>query len=191
MSLFVCIITVYWQTGGQAQSLWAETQTGSSMNLFADHKAHNIGDTLTIIISESSSTNTTKSMSNGKSGSNSLGAGAGIFSFLAQASAKQSDSFKANGSSKDTNSVNGKITVTVVDVKPNGNMLVEGTQSIWQNKDEHKITLNGVVRPDDVTYDNTVPSYLVADATLKFDGKGPLNAKQRQGILTQILNILF
>jgi flagellar L-ring protein precursor FlgH len=51
--------------------------------------------------------------------------------------------------------------------------------------------LTGVVRKDDVTASNTVASSLVADAQLKFDGKGPLNSKQRQGILTQIFNILF
>ena len=83
------------------------------------------------------------------------------------------------------------MTVTVTEVQPNGNMVVEGTQSIWQNRNEHKITLRGIVRRDDVQYNNTVPSTKVADATVKFDGKGPLNAKQRQGILTQIFNILF
>ena len=70
-------------------------------------------------------------------------------------------------------------------------MVVEGTQSIWNNKNEHRIAVRGVVRPDDIDYDNTISSNKVADATLKFDGKGPLNAKQRQGILTQIFNILF
>ncbi|WP_196603489.1 flagellar basal body L-ring protein FlgH [Pectinatus haikarae] len=179
------------QPSADAQSLWADTQNNSSMSLFADRKAHGIGDILTVVISESSSTSATKSTSNGKTASNSLNAGAGIFSFLAQASAGQTDSFKATGSAKDTNTVSGRITVTVVDVQPNGNMIIEGTQSIWQNKDEHKITLRGVVRQDDVAYDNTISSYLVSDATLKFDGKGPLNAKQRQGILSQIFNILF
>ena len=47
------------------------------------------------------------------------------------------------------------------------------------------------MRRDDVSYNNTVPSSQVADATIRFDGKGPLNSKQRQGILTQIFNILF
>ena len=42
-----------------------------------------------------------------------------------------------------------------------------------------------------MTASNTIPSSKVSDATVHFDGKGPLNAKQRQGILTQILNILF
>ena len=174
-----------------AQSLWADAAEGTSYGVFADRKAHNVGDTLTIVISEKTTTTQTKSRKNGKSASTTLNAGTGIFDFLTAASAGGSDSWKADGSAKDSSNFSGNIAVTVVEVQPNGNMVVEGTQSIWQNKDEHKITLRGIVRRDDVTYENTVPSTKVADATVRFDGKGPLNAKQRQGILTQILNILF
>ena len=174
-----------------AQSLWADAAEGTSYGVFADRKAHNVGDTLTIVISEKTTPTQTKSRKNGKSASTTLNAGTGIFDFLTSASAGASDSWKADGSAKDSSNFSGNIAVTVVEVQPNGNMVVEGTQSIWQNKDEHKITLRGIVRRDDVTYENTVPSTKVADATVRFDGKGPLNAKQRQGILTQILNILF
>ena len=172
-----------------AESLWAEGV--STRSIFADRKAQNVGDTLTINISERTTTTQTKARKNTKSGSTSLSTGAGIFHLLAAASAGGSDSWKADGSAVDTSGFSANIAVTVVEVQPNGNMVVEGTQSIWQNKDEHKITLRGIVRRDDVSYDNTVPSTKVADATVRFDGKGPLNAKQRQGILTQILNILF
>ncbi len=174
-----------------AQSLWADSSGGSESMFFADRKARNVGDILTIVISESASTSMVKGGSNSKSGSTNLNAGVGIFGFLAAASASGSDSWKANGTATDVNRATGRVTVTVTDVLPNGNMVVEGTQSIWNNKNEHKITLRGVVRRDDVTYDNTVPSTQVADATIKFDGKGPINAKQRQGILTQIFNFLF
>ena len=151
-----------------------------------------MGDILTIVISERTTNTTTKSTSNEKSGNVNLGIGTGFLSFLNKAtSASGSDSFEADGSSSSTNRTTGNITVTVMEIEPNGNMLVEGTQSIWQNRDEHKITLRGIVRQEDVTAQNTVPSTKVADATLHFDGKGPLNAKQRQGILTQIFNILF
>ena len=171
----------------EAKSLWVDSQWG----MFADKKARDVGDILTIIIDESTTLNATKSRSNTKDANVNLGAGTGIFHFLAAASANISDSFEADGSARDTNSFSGRITVTVVEVLPNDNMIVEGTQSIWQNRDEHKITLRGIVRRADVTAANTVPSTKVADATLKFDGKGPLNAKQRQGILTQIFNFLF
>ncbi len=170
-----------------AQSLWADNRRA----VFADRRASQVGDILTILISESSTTSQSLSNSNSKSGNQSLAAGTGIFSFLAAASASGSDSFKANGSANNTNTATGNVTVTVVEVKDNGNLVVEGTQSIWNNKNEHKITVTGVVRPEDISYNNTIPSTKVADATLRFDGKGPLNAKQRQGILTQIFNILF
>ena len=171
----------------EARSLWAD----NSLGMFSDKKARNVGDILTIIISESTTQSTTKSRSNSKEADVDLKAGTGIFRFLAAASAGGSDSFEANGSARDTNRFSGRITVTVVEVLPNENMIVEGTQSIWQNKDEHKITIRGIVRRADVTASNTISSTKVADATLKFDGKGPLNAKQRQGILTQVFNFLF
>ena len=170
-----------------AVSLWS----GGSRNIFTDHKASQVGDILTILISETASASTTKSSSNSKSGSQTLNAGTGIFGFLAAASASGSDEFTADGNATNTNRASGTVSVTVVEVMPNGNFVVEGTQSIWNNKNEHKITLRGVVRPEDISYRNTIQSSKVADATLKFDGKGPLNAKQRQGILTQIFNILF
>lgn len=173
-----------------AQSLWAGDGE-SDWGVFSDHKAHNVGDILTIVISERTTLAAQKSTSNTKEGNQNLGAGVGIFDFIKAASISGSDSFEADGSATDTNRVTGNITVIVVDKQPNGNLVVEGQQSIWQNKDEHKITLRGVVRPDDVTAANTVPSTKVANAHVRFDGKGPLNAKQRQGILTQIFNFLF
>ena len=172
----------------EAKSLWVD---GNSMSLYSDKKARNVGDILTIVINETTTQTATKSRSNSKSGSLSVGSGTGIFDFIKAFSVNGSDDWNADGSATDTNRFIGQITVTVVEVLPNDNMVVEGTQSIWQNRDEHKITLRGVVRRDDVTMNNTVPSTKVADATLKFDGKGPLNAKQRQGILTQIFNFLF
>ncbi len=172
-----------------AQSLWSDN--GSSYNVFADRKARQVGDILTIVISESTSLSATKASSNSKSGNVSLSAGVGIFDFLKAASASGSDSFKADGSATSKNTTTGNVTVTVVDVQPNGNMTVEGTQSIWQNRNEHKITFRGVCRQDDVSANNTIMSTKIADATVKFDGKGPLNSKQRQGILTQVFNFLF
>ena len=170
-----------------AKSLWRDNTWG----IYSDRKARGVGDILTIIINESTTQTAAKSRSNSKSGSVNLGAGTGIFHFLAAATASGSDAFTAEGSATDTNQFIGQVTVTVVEILPNGNFVVEGNQSIWQNRDEHRITLRGIIRPDDITTNNTILSSRVSDATLKFDGKGPLNAKQRQGILTQIFNILF
>ena len=171
----------------EARSLWRD----SGWSIYTDVKAKDVGDIVTIVINESTSQTASKQRSNTKTGNVNLNAGTGIFHFLAAAAASGSDSFTAQGSASDTSTFTGTVTVTVVEVLPNGNMVVEGTQSIWQQRDEHKITVRGVIRRQDVSTNNTVLSSRVADATLKFDGKGPLNAKQRQGILTQIFNILF
>lgn len=173
-----------------AQSLWA-VDGGKTRNIFADRKAQDVGDILTIVISESTTISDTRSNSNSKSGNNNLSAGVGIFDFIKAASISGSDSFKANGAASSKNTTTGNVTVTVVDVQPNGNLVLEGTQSIWNNKNEHKITFKGICRPEDITANNTIPSTKIAAATVRFDGKGPLNAKQRQGILTQIFNFLF
>lgn len=188
-AFFICMFML--NSSAFAISLWSNDNSSNGWGVYSDHKAHDIGDILTIVISERTTVSNNKSFSNEKSGNQNLGGGIGIFDFIKAASISGSDSFEANGSANDTNRVTGNITVTVVDKEPNGNLKVEGKQSIWQNKDEHKITFTGIVRTDDVTSANTVPSTKVANATVHFDGKGPLNAKQRQGILTQIFNFLF
>ena len=174
-----------------AESLWNNPNGYPTKNLFADHRATGVGDIVTIVINETTTTSATRSSANEKSGSVKLGAGIGIFDFLQAASASGSDKFSAKGSAASSNRVAGNVTVTVVDITPAGNFVLEGTQSIWQNKNEHKIVFRGTCRPEDISSSNTILSSRVADATVRFDGKGPLNAKQRQGILTQIFNILF
>ena len=174
-----------------AESLWKNTNGYATKAVFADHRASGVGDIVTIVISESTTTSATRNSANEKSGSVNIGAGLGIFDFLQAASASGSDKFSAKGSASSSNRVAGNVTVTISEITPSGNFVLEGTQSIWQNRNEHKITFRGVCRPEDISASNTVLSTRVADATVRFDGKGPLNAKQRQGILTQIFNILF
>ena len=82
-----------------AESLYSE----SGHSMFADRRASQVGDILTIIIDESATTSMQKGVSNSKEGEQDLAAGTGIFHFLAAANASQSDSFTANGSS--TNSL--------------------------------------------------------------------------------------
>ena len=189
--LAAALCTASLAPGVSAESLWNNPSGHPTKSPFADHRATGIGDIVTIVISESTTTSATRNSSNEKSGSVSLGAGIGIFDFLQAASANSSDKFSAKGSASSSNRVAGNVTVTIVDVTPNGNFILEGTQSIWQNRNEHKIVFRGTCRPEDISSSNTILSTRVADATVRFDGKGPLNAKQRQGILTQIFNFLF
>ena len=172
-----------------AQSLWSDNSPAA--NLFTDRKARAVGDTVTILINENSSAVRSGAANNAKSANVDMKAGTGIFGWIAAANAETSDKFDAKGTLTNTNKVNAKLTTTVTEVKPNGSMVITGTQTIKQNNEEQKITITGIVRPDDIAADNTVLSTYVADAQIKIDGKGPVANKQRQGILSQILNFLF
>ena len=171
-----------------AESLWNDS--GSTNSLFADHKAHAVGDIITIIISENSSSSRVGSATNSKQATGAT-TGAGIFAWLAAASPASSDSFTAKGSLTNTNTVTGTITAQVTEVKPNGNLVLVGTQNINQNGETQRINVTGTVRSEDITVDNTIPSSSVANAQIKIDGNGPIANKQKQGILTQIFNFLW
>ena len=172
-----------------AESLWSETSPSS--NLFGDRKARVVGDIITILISESSAATRTGNASNSKSAEADIKGGAGLIKFNDIFSGGASDSFTAKGSITNSNTVTGRLTVKVTEIKPNGNMVISGTQMIKQNKDIQKIIISGVIRSEDIAADNTILSSYVADADLRIEGKGPLSEKQRQGILTQIFNFLY
>ena len=185
---FLCLVLPIMPTVSAA-SLWSDE--GSTINMYADRKAHVVGDTLTIIINENSSANRAGKADNSKSSTIGMNAGVGIFSVLTKASAGSSDAFKANGSIANTNNVHARMTAQVLEVKTNGNLIISGTQSIKQNGEELKITVSGIVRTEDITSDNTVLSSSIGDAKIRVDGSGPIAGKQRQGILSQIFNFLF
>lgn len=187
--LLLLIVIIQPVSPAQAVSLWVDD--APSANLFNDRRARAVGDIITIVISEASSASRLGNAANSKTASAKLGAGVGLFTFIDPVSGDASDSFKTQGSISNINRVTGRLTVMVTEIKPNGLMAIAGTQTIKQNADEQKITITGIVRPEDITPDNKVLSSNVADAQLKIEGKGPLTRKQRQGVLTQIFNFLF
>lgn len=172
-----------------AQSLWSDT--GPAANLFGDRRAHGVGDILTVIISETSTASRTGAANNTKTTSMATSNGTGLFATIATSSGGDSNSFKAQGTITNSNSASGRVTVTVTEVKPNGDLLISGAQTIKQNNEEQTITVSGEVRQDDISPENTIASSSVANARIRFEGRGPIAAKQRQGILSQILNFLF
>lgn len=185
---FLCVLLPV-TPSASAMSLWSDA--GTTVNMYGDRKAHAVGDTITVIISETSSANRVGKAANTKSSNTSMSAGTGIFRGIASASADNTDSFSADGSIKNTNSVTARMTAQVIEVKENGSLMISGTQSIQQNGEEQKITVSGIVRSEDITTDNTVLSSSIGDAKIRVDGNGPIAKKQRQGIISQLLNFLF
>lgn len=145
--------------------------------LFEDVRARNVGDTLTITLVESTSAtqkNADNSTHTGSLAANTpsltlnattkpLVKGIGIASDTASKSATSSDS---SGS----NVLTGTITVTVIEVLPNGNLVVSGEKQIAINQVEEYVRLSGVVRPTDIASGNTVQSTKVADARIEYKG---------------------
>ncbi|WP_346353608.1 flagellar basal body L-ring protein FlgH [Azotosporobacter soli] len=194
------IMAVVWLLGiaapVAAESLWNEQSPAA--NMYSDRKARTVGDILTILISETSTATRTGKTSNSKSASANMSASTGLFSQLfrffkldSSASAKNADSVATNGTVSNSNTVTARMTAQVVEVKPNGNLVIAGSQTVAQGGEEQKITVNGIVRTEDISGDNTVYSYNVANAQIHIDGKGPIAAKQKQGIITQLLNFFF
>jgi flagellar L-ring protein precursor FlgH len=95
------------------------------------------------------------------------------------------------GSTTQSGRFSTRVAVTVREVQPNGNMLIEGTRLIKINKEEQQITFTGIIREDDIRADNTILSERVADARITNLGKGLAADRQRRGILTWILDWLF
>lgn len=188
-SVLVWLTAVAPMSVTHADSLWSDT--ASTAVLFGDQRARAVGDILTILVNENSSAVRTGSSNNSKSASAGTDQGTGLLSFMPESSVGQKDSFKSQGTINNSNIVKARLTVKVIEVKPNGDLVISGTQNIRQNGEEQRIVVSGQVRPVDIRVDNSVLSSNVADAKILVTGSGPLVNKQRPGILTQVWNWFF
>lgn len=164
--------------------------------LFEDRRPRFIGDILTIVVSENinASKNSAADASRSGSAATTLGVIPKIFGGLlggldAEASGKNVMSAKGGANSRNT--FNGVITVTVVEVLSNGNLLVSGEKQMLINQGTEFIRFSGVVNPRTVSANNTVPSTQVADARIEYSAKGYIDEAQTMGWLQRLfLNVL-
>ncbi len=178
-------------------SLWS----GQGGSMFRDVKARNVGDILTILVSEESraskSAQTGTSRNRTFSGNASFGGiSLGDERILQPASlnpyeAEFGSAFRGQGSTAKNESMMAYMTATVVDILPNGNLFIRGSRWTKLNNEMQQIVLEGVVRPNDVTRNNSVLSQNIADAKIFFEGKGPITQHQRPGWLVQLMDLVF
>jgi flagellar L-ring protein precursor FlgH len=100
-------------------------------------------------------------------------------------------SFDGIGSSSQSNSLLGDITVTVVQRLPNGNLRIRGEKWVTLNQGREFIRLSGIIRPDDIEPDNSLESYRIADAQITYSSKGVLAAANRMGPISRFFNSIF
>jgi len=180
-------------TGGG--SLW--NNAGATM--FTDPKANAVGDLITVLVSESASA--TRSLGTKKSKSSSrktaLTAALGLEttalpqSNITPSSAvdiSDSKNFDGSGSTTNSDTLTASVTAVVIKVYPNGNMRIIGRRQVSINHQPQELTFSGVIRPFDVSPDNTVSSAKVAQANISYGGGGELATVAHEGWLAQTLD---
>lgn len=161
-------------------------QTVQARPLFEDRRARRIGDTITINLVERNTAEKSANANATRNGNMSAGIGpinrlplSGLNGLELEADA-ESD-FNGKGAAAANNVFNGTITVTVIDVYPNGNLLVSGEKMVAINQGNEFIRFSGVVNPVYVTGANTVQSTQVADARVEYRANGYLDEVQTMG----------
>ena len=165
------------------------------MDLFSDHRARDVGDLLTIVLSETTAAQSKASTTQKKdtkvdmanptiAGSSPTSHGKNILNNEIDANRE----FAGNGDSSQSNSLNGNLTVTVIRRLPNGNLVVRGQKNLRLNQGNEFIQVEGVVREADITRENTVPSSLVADARISYNGRGTLSQSNQMGGMARFFN---
>lgn len=186
----------------QPEANGAIYQNGFDMRLFEDVKARRVGDILVVQLVE----NTTSSKSNettiNKSTSTSIDNPTvfgtspefdlpGFFPLAntsdvnLETSLSSDHEFSGDSSSDQSNNLDGTIAVSVVEVLPNGNMMVRGEKRMTLNQGNEYVRISGIVRPTDVLANNTVLSTQIADATITYTGEGPTDASNVLGWLAK------
>lgn len=168
---------------------------GYDTGLFQNATAHNVGDIVTILLQESTSaqkssqTDTAKATKDSLSAPSLLGVPMTFHgkSFLS-GSINNANSFSGSGDSKQSDSLVGAITVTVVKRLSNGNLVIRGQKLVQINQGEEYVRLQGIVRPIDISPDNTISSQAVADAQIAYGQTGALADANHPGLLSRFFN---
>lgn len=171
-------------------------QAGHDIALFENSVARRVGDTLTIRLNErtnaskSSSTSTKKSTSADLPGPTIAGRPVTVNGTeVLQMSVENETEFDGEGDSRQSNRLEGDISVTVAQRLPNGNLLVRGQKWIAINQGQEYVRIQGIVRPIDIDPDNSISSLKVADAMISYGAKGALADANAPGLLARFFNL--
>jgi flagellar L-ring protein precursor FlgH len=164
-----------------------------SRSLFSDRRAYQVGDVVTILIVEYSSGEHeagTETDSDNQFGGSATGSG-DLSDINYGASAGWNNKFDGSGNTKREGSLEATISARIVEITDTGNLVIEGERTIIVNGEKQITKLRGMVRPEDISGQNTVFSYRIADAQITYTGKGDVNSAQKPGWITRIINWIF
>jgi len=162
-------------------------QAGYDLVLFEDLRASRVGDIIQVLLVEqmdAAKTSKTELDKESKTGLPTPTLFGHILDDLG-ISIDSNSEFEGEGKSNQSNHLSGSIAVTVSQVLPNGNLVVQGEKWIQINQGGEYVRLKGIIRPSDVSSDNTVLSTHIADAKISYGGKGSLNEANTSGWLVR------
>jgi flagellar L-ring protein precursor FlgH len=165
-------------------------------DLYDDSKPRGIGDIITVTLDET--TRATKSANADLSKTNDakmepLSVGGqelkigGKYNFSYDLN--NTNTFAGDSSAKQSNSISGYITVEVIEVLANGNLVIRGEKWMTLNTGDEYIRLSGTIRPDDINFDNTIASNRVSNARIQYSGTGSPQDMQEPGFLARFFNV--
>ncbi len=169
----------------------------NTKSLFTDFKASRVGDILTVLIVENTTASNAARTDITKESNFNLDAGPGFGAWPIReipvfgASGESENESSNEGKTTRSGSISSQMAVRVVGVQPNGDLLIEGTRVLGINNDKEMLILNGIVRPQDISPNNTIYSYQIADAQITYRGKGTVTNGGRPGWIMRFLNWLF
>lgn len=171
-------------------------QVGGDIRLFENSVARRVGDILTIRLVENMDASKSSSTSTSKSNAITIPAptigGRGVTANgieILDNSFESDKTFDGSGSSRQSNSIFGDITVTVAKRWPNGNLFVRGEKWLTINQGREFVRVSGIVRSVDINPDNTVLSTKVADARITYSARGALADANSPGLLSRFFNL--
>ncbi len=176
-------------------SLWADRAT-----LYEDLRARRLNDIVTILISETTNaskkatTNNSSASTVNDSITNLMGIPANQMltkNFQAGIQGNGNTSFAGEGDTASATTFNDTISAKVIEVLPNGNLVLESRKERIINNDKEIIVIRGIIRPADISPQNTILSGQVADAKIYLVGEGVLADKQSQGWLVKALDMVW
>jgi flagellar L-ring protein precursor FlgH len=169
----------------------AESLSSAGSGLFTSEKNYQVGDLVTVIVSETSqgeqsaSTDLNKETNMGISTTGTLG------TVLGSASGGLTSKQKGGGNLARHGRMNAMITARVEKILPNGSLELAGSQEIEFDSGRQRISVKGMARPRDIDSSNQVFSYRLADSQIEYLGTGALGEKARTGYLSRILELLW
>lgn len=161
---------------------------GKWANIAADDRAREVNDVITVMIFESASA--TNRVSNRSSKETSVAGGLQIGSIDEEGNFHLRGGYSGSGQVERTDRLMATMAGQVIEILPNGDFLIEGRQNIHVNGEMRTIDIRGQIRPSDISSDNTIPSWRLANAQINYDGKGFVSRSAKPGIINQIFSFL-